>query len=81
MPIIMVSAFNDVDGIAKCIQLGAQDYLPKEAKIKIAGKTINASWIDQAGDLRSLRFNYFFHYSSLVNMVSINSGLCIRQTN
>jgi diguanylate cyclase (GGDEF)-like protein len=29
MPIIMVSAFNDVDGIAKCIQLGAQDYLPK----------------------------------------------------
>jgi diguanylate cyclase (GGDEF)-like protein len=25
----MVSAFNDVDGIAKCIQLGAQDYLPK----------------------------------------------------
>ena len=29
LPIIMVSAFNDVDGIAKCIQLGAQDYLPK----------------------------------------------------
>tara|TARA_B100001765_G_C19418719_1_gene300099 strand:- start:178 stop:843 length:666 start_codon:yes stop_codon:yes gene_type:complete len=25
----MVSAFNDVDSIAKCIQLGAQDYLPK----------------------------------------------------
>ena len=29
MPIIMVSAFNDVDSISKCIQLGAQDYLPK----------------------------------------------------
>ncbi|MBL07795.1 MAG: hypothetical protein CML96_01880 [Rhodobiaceae bacterium] len=29
LPIIMVSAFDDVDGIAKCIQLGAQDYLPK----------------------------------------------------
>lgn len=29
LPIIMVSAFNDVDSIAKCIQLGAQDYLPK----------------------------------------------------
>ena len=25
----MVSAFDDVDSIAKCIQLGAQDYLPK----------------------------------------------------
>ena len=29
LPVIMVSAFNDVDSIAKCIQLGAQDYLPK----------------------------------------------------
>ena len=29
LPIIMVSAFNDEDSIAKCIQLGAQDYLPK----------------------------------------------------
>ncbi len=29
LPVIMVSAFNDVDSISKCIQLGAQDYLPK----------------------------------------------------
>ena len=29
LPVIMVSAFDDVDSIAKCIQLGAQDYLPK----------------------------------------------------
>ena len=29
LPVIMVSAFNDVDSITKCIQLGAQDYLPK----------------------------------------------------
>ena len=29
LPIIMVSAFNDEESIAKCIQLGAQDYLPK----------------------------------------------------
>ena len=27
-----------------------------EAKIKIAGKTINASWIDQAGEQRSVRY-------------------------
>tara|TARA_B100001057_G_scaffold499375_1_gene609768 strand:- start:3745 stop:5235 length:1491 start_codon:yes stop_codon:yes gene_type:complete len=29
LPVIMVSAFDDVESIAKCIQLGAQDYLPK----------------------------------------------------
>jgi len=29
LPIIMVSAFNDVDSVAKCIKLGASDYLPK----------------------------------------------------
>ena len=29
LPVIMVSAFDDVDSIAKCILLGAQDYLPK----------------------------------------------------
>ena len=29
LPIIMVSAFNDVDSTAKCIKLGATDYLPK----------------------------------------------------
>ena len=29
LPVIMVSAFDDVDSIAKCIQLGAQDYLTK----------------------------------------------------
>ena len=29
LPIIMVSAFNDVDSTAKCIKLGASDYLPK----------------------------------------------------
>ena len=29
LQIIMVSAFNDVDSVAKCIKLGASDYLPK----------------------------------------------------
>ena len=29
LPVIMVSSFDDVDSISKCIQLGASDYLPK----------------------------------------------------
>ena len=35
LPVIMVSAFNDVDSIAKCIQLGAQDYLPKPLNLSL----------------------------------------------
>ena len=29
LPVIMVSSFDDVESISKCIQLGASDYLPK----------------------------------------------------
>src|SRR3984893_11397939 len=28
-PVIMISALNDMDSIVRCIQLGAEDYLPK----------------------------------------------------
>jgi CheY-like chemotaxis protein len=29
MPVIMISALSDMDGVARCIELGAEDYLPK----------------------------------------------------
>lgn len=29
VPVIMLSAFDDVDSVVKCLQLGADDYLPK----------------------------------------------------
>ena len=29
VPVIMVSALEDVDGVIRCIELGAEDYLPK----------------------------------------------------
>jgi class 3 adenylate cyclase len=29
IPIIMISAFDDVESVAHCIQMGAEDYLPK----------------------------------------------------
>ena len=29
LPVIMVSSFDDVESISKCMQLGASDYLPK----------------------------------------------------
>jgi class 3 adenylate cyclase len=29
VPVIMISAFNDIDSVARCIEMGAEDYLPK----------------------------------------------------
>ena len=29
LPVIMISALNDMDSIVRCINLGAEDYLPK----------------------------------------------------
>jgi phosphoserine phosphatase RsbU/P len=29
MPVIMISALEDIDGIVRCLELGADDYLPK----------------------------------------------------
>ena len=29
IPVIMISALDDIDSVVKCIELGAQDYLPK----------------------------------------------------
>src|SRR3974377_1971519 len=29
IPVIMISAVDDIDSVVKCIELGAEDYLPK----------------------------------------------------
>src|SRR5204862_2459191 len=29
VPVIMMSAFSETDGVARCLELGAEDYLPK----------------------------------------------------
>ncbi|MCM2255568.1 MAG: response regulator [Vicinamibacteria bacterium] len=29
LPVIMISALDDIDGIVRCIEMGAEDYLPK----------------------------------------------------
>ncbi|MHB8636925.1 MAG: hybrid sensor histidine kinase/response regulator [Fimbriimonadaceae bacterium] len=29
IPVIMISALNELDGVARCIEMGAEDYLPK----------------------------------------------------
>lgn len=43
VPVIMISASEDVDGIARCIELGAEDYLPKPFNPVILRARVEAS--------------------------------------
>jgi len=43
IPVIMITALNDIDSIARCIELGAEDYLPKPFNNILLKARINAS--------------------------------------
>jgi adenylate cyclase len=43
IPVIVVSAVEDLDSVVRCIELGATDYLPKPIDPKILRARINAS--------------------------------------
>ncbi len=42
IPVIVISAQNDIDNIAKCIELGAEDYLPVPFNLVLLKARINA---------------------------------------
>lgn len=43
LPVIMISALDDLDGVAKCIELGAEDYIFKPFKIILLRARVLAS--------------------------------------
>ncbi len=43
IPVIMVSALDEMDSVIRCIELGAQDYLPKPANALLLKARISAS--------------------------------------
>ena len=45
IPVIMVSALDEMDSVIRCIELGAQDYLPKPANALLLKARINASLV------------------------------------
>jgi signal transduction histidine kinase len=50
-PVVIVSALDDIERIALCIELGAEDYLPKQANVTLLNARVSAS-------LRSSRARY-----------------------
>jgi signal transduction histidine kinase len=43
IPVIMISAIDDLDGVVRCIQLGAEDYLLKPINSVLLDARVNAS--------------------------------------
>jgi adenylate cyclase len=42
IPVLMISALTEMDSIVKCIELGAEDYLPKPFKVVLLNARVNA---------------------------------------
>ncbi|MBM4201234.1 MAG: hybrid sensor histidine kinase/response regulator, partial [Gammaproteobacteria bacterium] len=43
IPVVMISAQSDLDGVVRCIELGAEDYLPKPFNPTLLKARVNAS--------------------------------------
>ncbi|PSN20834.1 response regulator receiver protein [filamentous cyanobacterium CCP5] len=42
IPVIMISSLNEIDSISRCIELGAEDYLPKPFNFTLLQARVNA---------------------------------------
>jgi DNA-binding response OmpR family regulator len=47
VPVIMVTGVDELDSVAKCIEMGAADYLPKPFNAVILGARVRASMADK----------------------------------
>jgi len=56
LPVIVISALDDMDSILKCIEMGATDYLPKPFDVGLLRARLNASLADKR--LRDMEREY-----------------------
>lgn len=56
LPVIVISALDETESVARCIQMGATDYLPKPFAAPILRARVNASLADKR--LRDLEREY-----------------------
>ena len=47
IPVIVVSGLDDLDGIVRCVEMGAADYLPRPIKPTLLRARVNASLADK----------------------------------
>jgi CheY-like chemotaxis protein len=65
IPVIMVSALDQIDSVVQCIELGAEDYLPKPCDLVLLRARIGASL--EKKRLRDLEVQYLKHVARLTH--------------
>jgi two-component system sensor histidine kinase/response regulator len=43
IPVLMISAYDELESVVRCIQMGAEDYLPKPINATLLGARLNSS--------------------------------------
>ncbi len=64
MPVIMISAVDEMDSVVRCIEMGATDYLPKPFNRALLRARVNASLADKR--LRDLELEYLEQVNRVV---------------
>jgi len=66
IPVIMITALDDLDSAVKCIELGAEDYLPKPFNAVLLGARVTASL--EKKRLRDIEREYLRHYDPITGL-------------
>jgi class 3 adenylate cyclase len=67
LPVIMISGIDELDSVARCIEMGAADYLPKPFNPVILGARVRASLADKR--LRDLQLEHAARQAELLTTI------------
>ena len=57
IPVIMISALDEIDSIVRCIEAGAEDYVPKPFDPVLLGARIEHRWSENGCAIASMPFS------------------------
>ena len=73
VPVIVISSVEETDSVARCIEMGATDYLPKPFSTPILRARVNASLAEKR--LRDFELEYLREVATVTNAaVGLESG-------
>jgi two-component system cell cycle response regulator len=65
LPVIVISALDDMDSILRCIEMGATDYLPKPFDVALLRARLNASLANKR--LRDIELEYLEQVNHVID--------------
>jgi two-component system cell cycle response regulator len=65
IPVIVISALDDMDSILRCIEMGATDYLPKPFDVRLLRARLNASLANKR--LRDIELEYLEQVNHVID--------------